>query len=145
VIAGPTRGVTHIEVSILVRTPRISPKTPEIMKRVKGLPGHVEVASEAGPTGFGLARALIAAGVRCHVLAPSKMDRPSGDRVKTDLLTELPDRIRRASQKLQEGWLGCVVMINDGDAPRDLSRLVVPQCGSLEATGNLFAPLRTAV
>ena len=80
-----------------MRTQRISPKTPEVVKWVKALPGDVEVAYEAGPTGFGLARSLIAAGVRCHVLAPSKMDRPSGDRVKTDLLTELPDLIPRAS------------------------------------------------
>ena len=33
-------------------------------------------------------------------------------------------------------------MVNDGDAPRELSRLVVPQCGSLEATGDLFEPFR---
>ena len=33
-------------------------------------------------------------------------------------------------------------MVNDGDAPRELSRLVVPQSGSLEATGDLFAPFR---
>ncbi|HEY5148295.1 MAG TPA: hypothetical protein VIJ23_00415 [Mycobacterium sp.] len=76
-----------------MRTSRISPKTAEIVKWAQALPGEVEVAYEAGPTGFGLARALIAAGMQCHVLAPSKMERPSGDRVKTDLLTELPDRI----------------------------------------------------
>ena len=67
-----------------MRTARISPKTAEIVKWAKALPGVVEVAYEAGPTGFGLARALIAAGVTCQVLAPSKMERPSGDRVKTD-------------------------------------------------------------
>ena len=39
---------------------------------------------EAGPTGFGLARTLTAAGVRCVVAAPSKLQRPAGDRVKTD-------------------------------------------------------------
>lgn len=33
-------------------------------------------------------------------------------------------------------------MINDEDVPRDLSRLVVPLSGSLEATGDLFAPYR---
>ena len=33
-------------------------------------------------------------------------------------------------------------MLNDGDGPRELSRLVVPQRGSLEATGDLFAPFR---
>ena len=86
-----------------MRTLRISPKTAEIVKWAKALPGRVEVAYEAGPTGFGLARSLIAAGLRCHVLAPSKMERPSGDRVKTDLLTELPDRIPRASPLLPVG------------------------------------------
>ena len=35
-----------------------------------------------------------------------------------------------------------MVMVNDGVAPRELSRLMVPQCGSLEATGDLFAPFR---
>ena len=39
---------------------------------------------EAGPTGFGLYRSLTAAGVRCVVAAPSKLQRPAGDRVKTD-------------------------------------------------------------
>jgi transposase len=48
------------------------------------LPGPVAVAYEAGPTGFGLARALEAVGVRCVVVAPSKLERPAGDRVKTD-------------------------------------------------------------
>ena len=48
-----------------------------------GLPGPVAVLYEAGPTGFGLARGLRAAGVRCEVAAPSKLQRPSGDRVKT--------------------------------------------------------------
>jgi hypothetical protein len=66
-----------------MRKQRISPKL-EVVKWVEALPGDVEVAYEAGPTGFGLARSLIAAGVRCRVLASSKMDRPSGDRVKTD-------------------------------------------------------------
>jgi transposase len=42
------------------------------------------VAYEAGPTGFGLYRALTAAGIRCVVAAPSKLQRRSGDRVKID-------------------------------------------------------------
>jgi site-specific recombinase XerD len=33
-------------------------------------------------------------------------------------------------------------VINDDEVPRDLSRLVVPLRGSLEATGDLFAPYR---
>lgn len=46
--------------------------------------GPVAAAYEAGPTGFGLARALAAAGVPVTVAAPSKLIRPAGDRVKTD-------------------------------------------------------------
>jgi len=49
-----------------------------------GLPGPTRVAYEAGPTGFGLARALAAAGVGCVVAAPGKIERPAQDRVKTD-------------------------------------------------------------
>ena len=50
----------------------------------RGCPGRWPSTYEAGPTGFGLARALQAAGVRCVVVAPSKLERPPGDRVKTD-------------------------------------------------------------
>jgi transposase len=42
------------------------------------------VAYEAGPTGYGLQRALTAAGIRCDVIAPSKMPKAAGDKVKTD-------------------------------------------------------------
>ena len=49
------------------------------------LPGPVAVAYKAGPTGFGLYRDLTAAGIRCEVVAPSKLQRPVGDRVKTDV------------------------------------------------------------
>jgi transposase len=44
----------------------------------------VRVTYEAGPTGFGLARAINEAGMECVVAAPSKLQRPAGDRVKTD-------------------------------------------------------------
>lgn len=42
------------------------------------------VTYEAGATGFRLARFLTGHGVRCVVAAPSKLQRPSGDRVETD-------------------------------------------------------------
>jgi NAD(P)-dependent dehydrogenase (short-subunit alcohol dehydrogenase family) len=41
-----------------------------------------------------------------------------------------------------EGWLRSLIMVADGEAPRDLLRLVVPLLGSLEATGDLFEPFR---
>jgi transposase len=67
-----------------VRRARLSPKHEEVLRWVAALPGPVSVVYEAGPTGFGLARFLTAHGVECLVAAPSKLQRPSGDRVKTD-------------------------------------------------------------
>jgi transposase len=63
---------------------RLTPSHEHIRCWLKDLPGPVAVAYEAGPTGFGLARSLTATGIRCEVLAPSKLQRPAGDRVKTD-------------------------------------------------------------
>ena len=50
--------------------------------RAQGEP--LAVAYEAGPTGFGLARACQAAGIRCLVAAPSKIAPAPGERVKLD-------------------------------------------------------------
>jgi transposase len=63
---------------------RLTPNHREILEWVRSLPAPAAVTYEAGPTGFGLARLLLAAGVACLVAAPSKLLRPSGDRVKTD-------------------------------------------------------------
>src|SRR5574340_1018889 len=63
---------------------RLTPDHREILEWIRSLPGSVVVSYEAGPTGFGLARSLLAAGIECLVAAPSKLQRPSGDRVKTD-------------------------------------------------------------
>ena len=63
---------------------RLPGSTAEVVEFCAGLPGPVRVAYEAGPTGFGLARALQAAGVGCTVAAPGKIERPATDRVKTD-------------------------------------------------------------
>lgn len=63
---------------------RLCPQPAEVLRWLDQLPGPVATAYEAGPTGFGLARAIRAAGLRCEVAAPSKLQRPSGDRIKTD-------------------------------------------------------------
>ena len=63
---------------------RLSPQPEVILAWLRQLPGPVAVTYEAGPTGFGLARFLAGHGLRCVVAAPSKLHRPSGDRVKTD-------------------------------------------------------------
>jgi transposase len=56
----------------------------EVLEWIQSLPQPVAVVYEAGPTGFGLARYLLTAGIDTVVAAPSKLQRPSGDRVKTD-------------------------------------------------------------
>jgi transposase len=79
VVAAAIDGVT----GELLRS-RLTPSYDHVTSWVGGLPGPVAVAYEAGPTGFGLYRHLVAAGIRCEVVAPSKLHKPAGDRVKTD-------------------------------------------------------------
>lgn len=65
---------------------RIPHDVPRLIRRLERL-GPVEslhVAYEAGPTGYGLCRALRARGIDCQVVAPSRTPIRSGDRVKTD-------------------------------------------------------------
>ena len=79
----------------------------------------LHVVYEAGPTGFGLQRALRARGYGCDVIAPSQMPkRPAASRVKTD---------RRDSVALAEcsraGQLRAIWVPQPGDeAIRDLTR-----------------------
>lgn len=67
-----------------VERARLCPDHGEIVGWLGRLRAPVRVAYEAGPTGFGLARALADAQIDCMVAAPSKLIRPPGDRVKTD-------------------------------------------------------------
>jgi transposase len=63
---------------------RLTPSHADVVEWVGRLPGPCAVVYESGPTGFGLARAVAAAGWRCEVAASSKLHRPAGDRIKTD-------------------------------------------------------------
>jgi transposase len=67
-----------------LRFGRLGGDTDRTVAVCAGLEPPVRVAYEAGPTGFGLARALTAAGVECIVAAPGKIPRAPQDRVKTD-------------------------------------------------------------
>jgi len=51
---------------------------------LQSLPGSVRAVYEAGPTGFGLARAARAAGVEVMVCSPGAIPKQPGDRIKTD-------------------------------------------------------------
>ena len=105
-------------VSGQVFSQRLVPTNDVVLAWAAGLPGPVAVTYEAGPTGFGLARAFAAAGVRCEVVAPSKLERPPGDRVKTDRRDA-----RRLARLLHIGEIGGIRIpsVAEEDA-RDLVR-----------------------
>lgn len=84
---------------------------------LQSLPAPVQVVYEAGPTGYGLARACAGAGISCVVAAPSRI-RPAADRVKTD---------RRDAERLARLLrLGEITPVRvpgpDEEAARDLVR-----------------------
>lgn len=83
-----------------------------------GEPRTVQVVYEAGPTGYGLQRALARRGYQAQVIAPTLIPKRAGDRVKTD---------RRDSVRLAElaraGELRAVWIPDPADeAIRDLAR-----------------------
>lgn len=68
-----------------VRSRRFSDPTPaDIASWASAFPGPAMAAYETGPTGYGLARGLSALGIECVVAASCKIERASGDKVKTD-------------------------------------------------------------
>lgn len=97
---------------------RLSPSHDQVRCWVQDLPGPVAVTYEAGPTGFGLYRMLSAAGIRCQVAAPSKLQRPSGDRVKTDA----KDAVHLARLLRMDEITPVAVPSVDQEAARDLVR-----------------------
>jgi len=113
VVAAAIDGVT----GELVQS-RLTPSHDHIRSWLSELPGPVAVAYEAGPTGFGLARSLIAAGTRCEVVAPSKLQRPSGDRVKTDA----KDAVHLARLLRLDEYTAVSVPTVDQESARDLVR-----------------------
>lgn len=96
------------------------PKPEVVIEWIRGLPGPAAVTYEAGPTGFGLARALRAAGLRCEVAAPSRLIRPAGDRVKTDA----KDALLLARLLRMDEIVSVTVPTVDQEAARDLVRHV---------------------
>jgi transposase len=67
-----------------LRTARVAAASEPLLEWLSVLPAPVRVAYEAGPTGFGLARACARAGIDCLVAAPGKIPRAPAERVKTD-------------------------------------------------------------
>jgi transposase len=97
---------------------KLTPSHDHIRSWVQALPGPVAVTYEAGPTGFGLHRALAAVGIRCEVAAPSKLQKPSGDRVKTDA----KDAVHLARLLRLDEITAVAIPSVDQEAARDLVR-----------------------
>jgi transposase len=97
---------------------KLTPSFEHIRSWVGELPGPVAVAYEAGPTGFGLYRSLTAAGIRCEVVAPSKLQKPAGERVKTDA----KDAIHLARLLRIDEYTSVAIPTVDQEAARDLVR-----------------------
>ena len=70
------------------------------------------------PTGFDLYRALSAAGIRCEVAAPSKLQKPAGERVKTDA----KDAVHLARLLRLDEVTAVAIPTVDQEAARDLVR-----------------------
>jgi transposase len=97
---------------------RLTPDHRDIESWIRSLPGPVSVTYEAGPTGFGLARHLTNEGIECLVAAPSRVQRPSGDRIKTDVRDA-----RHLARLLHLGEIVAVAVPSiEQEAARDLVR-----------------------
>ena len=79
---------------------------------------EVACCYEAGPTGYGLARALIAAGWACDVIAPSLIPKKSGERIKTDRR----DAVKLAQNHRAGELVAVFIPDEQTEAIRDLER-----------------------
>lgn len=101
----------------VLETVRTTDELLKVLRRV-GTTTTLHICYEAGPTGFVLQRKLAEAGFVCVVVAPSKIPRVPGDKVKTDRR----DAVKLA-RFLRSGDLKAVwVPDAKTEALRDLSR-----------------------
>lgn len=106
---GPARSVATVSNEVAAIS--------KVLRRL-GQPGELEVTYEAGPTGYGLYRWLIAKGYLAQVIAPSLIPRKAGDRIKTDRRDA-----RGLAHLARAGELTAVTVPDAGDeAMRDLTR-----------------------
>jgi transposase len=83
-----------------------------------GCPGQLGIVYEAGPCGYGLARRLLERGYRCEVVAPAKIPRRAGDRIKTDRR----DALALASFARSAELTPVLIPDEQDEALRDLAR-----------------------
>jgi len=90
----------------------------KLVSRLKREATVLKFVYEAGPCGFGLYRHLTRKGHLCDVIAPSKIPRMPGDRIKTDRRDAM-----KLAQQYRAGDLTPIYIPNvEDEAIRDLSR-----------------------
>jgi transposase len=109
----------------------------ETIEWLRSLPGPVRAVYEAGPTGFGLARAARAAGIEVMVCAPGAIPRQPGDQVKTDARDALKLARLHAAGQLRP----VVVPEPELEALRDLVRAREDLRGDLMAARHRISKL----
>ena len=110
-----------------LRTSRLRMAPIEVVSFLDGLGPGIVAVYEAGPTGFGLARAGRERGIDVRVVAPGSIPKGSGDRVKTDRR----DAVRLA-RLLAAGELSFAFVPSVADeAFRDLIRCIEDLRGDL--------------
>ena len=98
----------------------VGPDLGQLLKALKSLgkPQAMLVVYEAGPCGYGLVRELRSRGYACEVVAPGKIARRPGERIKTDRRDALT-----LARLARSGDLVRVIVPDERDeAMRDLSR-----------------------
>jgi transposase len=104
---------------------------------LRTLPGEVRAVYEAGPTGFGLARAARAAGIEMMVCSPGAIPRQPGDHTKTDQRDAL-----KLARLHAAGQLRAVVVAEPAyEALRDLVRCREDLRGDLMACRHRISKL----
>lgn len=79
---------------------------------------RLSVVYEAGPTGYGLCRELLARGIHCIIVAPNRVPQMPGPRIKTDKRDA-----RHLAHQLRMGALSAITMPDlELEALRDLVR-----------------------
>jgi transposase len=109
----------------------------ETIEWLRSLPGPVRAVYEAGPTGFGLARAARTAGIEMMVCAPGAIPRQPGDRVKTDARDALKLARLHAAGQLRAVVIPAVEL----EALRDLVRAREVLRGDLMAARHRISKL----
>jgi transposase len=99
----------------------------EVVSFLASLPAPVLAVYEAGPTGFGLARAARQRGIDVRVVAPGSIPKGPGDRVKTDRRDAIRLVRLLAAGELRFAFIPSV----EDEAFRDLIRCIEDARGDL--------------